>query len=555
TTLIMDTAAGLLENDGGGVVTAFDSVSLQGATVTVAPDGSFDYVPPAGFTGMDSFTYTNVETATVTITVTGMIWFVDDTDGVPGDGRQASPFPNLDAFNAANASGGAGEPQFDDTIYLAEGTGSRYDGGVELQQGPRLVGAGADLAADGVPLIPAGARPVVTNTMGPGVTLASGCSIEGLDIEGTSGHGIVGSTVTGPIVLNRVAVRNPSDSAIFFEDCSGITCGDAAGPDLLIDAPGQRGLEASGGYPTLTLDGVEVVTAEDAFYLEDTHVIATRCFAGRSAQGAVGMVQRGVVVDHSGTTPMTATLRGWIVEHSTAEAVVANASGTAPLTLGLEDSTFTGGLVTTDTGGVDQLRLHIEGSDFTAAPGDKAVRVTGQALHSSFVTGLDQVRALGTLGGGGVLFEQITFDADPQVMGIQTVAGGSVAVGVDASTRVDGDGLRFEDPTGDLSVSTLDVFNASGTGIYVDTKGSGTTFNLTVGGGAVNTIGGAPLFLDPPAHMPSLGLGIELDSVTGGAGLPSGILIDNAHGYLRIGAPVTTGIQIRNAPKLRVQVR
>ena len=58
-------------------ITAFDSVSANGGTVAVNADGSFEYTPPAGFEGTDTFTYTVTEdapltgsdTATVTIEV------------------------------------------------------------------------------------------------------------------------------------------------------------------------------------------------------------------------------------------------------------------------------------------------------------------------------------------------------------------------------------------------------------------------------------------------------------------------------------------------------
>ena len=71
----------------GLTVTAFDATSVQGATVTVAADGSYTYDPTAaaalqalavGVTVDDSFTYTmsdgngGSDTATVTITVTGV---------------------------------------------------------------------------------------------------------------------------------------------------------------------------------------------------------------------------------------------------------------------------------------------------------------------------------------------------------------------------------------------------------------------------------------------------------------------------------------------------
>jgi VCBS repeat-containing protein len=68
--------AGATDNDGGDILTALKVTDPTNGTVTVAADGSFTYVPDAGFAGEDSFTYKindgtiDSAPATVTITVT-----------------------------------------------------------------------------------------------------------------------------------------------------------------------------------------------------------------------------------------------------------------------------------------------------------------------------------------------------------------------------------------------------------------------------------------------------------------------------------------------------
>ena len=77
-TLLMISAPGVLANDGDPdgdplSVTGHDAVSVNGGTVTVNPDGSFDYTPPAEFVGMDSFSYTvgdgNAGSSTATVSI------------------------------------------------------------------------------------------------------------------------------------------------------------------------------------------------------------------------------------------------------------------------------------------------------------------------------------------------------------------------------------------------------------------------------------------------------------------------------------------------------
>ncbi|MCA9650469.1 MAG: FG-GAP repeat protein [Myxococcales bacterium] len=61
--LVVDAAAGVLANDvdpeGEALsVDAFDAMSAGGGTITMQPDGSFEYQPAAGFVGDDRFGYT-----------------------------------------------------------------------------------------------------------------------------------------------------------------------------------------------------------------------------------------------------------------------------------------------------------------------------------------------------------------------------------------------------------------------------------------------------------------------------------------------------------------
>ncbi|MEZ4633074.1 MAG: Ig-like domain-containing protein [Deinococcales bacterium] len=68
------------------VLTSFDAVSTNGGTITLNPDGSFNYTPSLGFVGTDTFTYTicdddnppSCDTATVTIEVQAPPVAIDD---------------------------------------------------------------------------------------------------------------------------------------------------------------------------------------------------------------------------------------------------------------------------------------------------------------------------------------------------------------------------------------------------------------------------------------------------------------------------------------------
>lgn len=79
--LIVSAVDGVLSNDfdpQGNVLTAILNANVINGTLTLLPDGSFDYIPYPGFIGMDSFTYSanngilNSSLATVTIDVKGI---------------------------------------------------------------------------------------------------------------------------------------------------------------------------------------------------------------------------------------------------------------------------------------------------------------------------------------------------------------------------------------------------------------------------------------------------------------------------------------------------
>ena len=130
-------------------ITAFDTTSANGGAVSMTTSGAgagqFTYNPPAGFTGTDTFTYTissanGSSTATVSIPVSGVVWFINNA-ATAGDGRLASPFNSLAAFQAVNDGVGR-HPAANANIFLYDGA-SNYTGPVTLLNGQKLIGQDA----------------------------------------------------------------------------------------------------------------------------------------------------------------------------------------------------------------------------------------------------------------------------------------------------------------------------------------------------------------------------------------------------------------------------
>ena len=198
----------------GTTISAFDTTSVRGGNVTMMTSGptigQFTYNPPAGYEGLDSFTYTlgsngQTATATVNLTVSGMIWFINNgatacTARASGCGRLSNPYSTLAAFQAENDGGVGGlNPSANDNIFVYE-SGTTYTGSVTLLTGQKLIGQdataslvaitgltpGPDSAA--FPVMNSGNATItnLTNT----VTLNTNTTVRGLSINATTNTGM-----------------------------------------------------------------------------------------------------------------------------------------------------------------------------------------------------------------------------------------------------------------------------------------------------------------------------------------------------------------------------
>ena len=232
-------ANGLLfdDTDPEGValsISSFDAMSTGGGSITGvnALTGEFTYTPAPGFEGVDTFTYTitdglSFDTATVTVTVSDMIWFIDNTaGGAGGSGTLNDPFKQIEDYNASAL------PDAGDHIFIAAGV-SDYTAGLTLLDNQIVIGEGAgDTIANitGITLaafssaLPStgGTNPTITNAAGNGITLASNNTIRGLDIGSTSGDGISASSVSN-VSLIEVNISNSGDHGIDLNNVTNFT--------------------------------------------------------------------------------------------------------------------------------------------------------------------------------------------------------------------------------------------------------------------------------------------------------------------------------------------
>jgi uncharacterized repeat protein (TIGR01451 family) len=241
---ISQAVPGVLANDndpdGGTVtVTAFDVISAQGGNVVVNADGSFSYDPPAGYDGTDTFNYTitddegDTNSDTVTITISGMIWFINNNATactVAGCGRLSNPFSTLAAFNALN-NGTGNNPASGDNIFVYE-SGTGYSGAVTLLTGQRLIGQDATATLSAITGLtpPVGSDPLPAMNSGNAtetsltstVTLNTNVTVRGLRIDSTASTGMndpVGA-ISG-VSVSEVKVVTTTGTGVNFSGTAG----------------------------------------------------------------------------------------------------------------------------------------------------------------------------------------------------------------------------------------------------------------------------------------------------------------------------------------------
>lgn len=236
-------ANGLLLNDydddipGLDVMAVSNVATTAGGIITIAADGGFSYNPPSGFEGADTYQYTLIDgndadgagpipgtdVGTITFTVSGMIWFINNNAPacMSNCGRLSNPYNSLAAFNTANNGMGL-NPKDNHNIFIYE-SATAYTGGIVLRNGQRLFGqdATATLAAmTGLTLPmfsnplpttnPGGTLATITNAAGDGVGLASGNTLRGFTVGACLDFGMenLAAGTVGNLTISEVDIVN-----------------------------------------------------------------------------------------------------------------------------------------------------------------------------------------------------------------------------------------------------------------------------------------------------------------------------------------------------------
>jgi hypothetical protein len=241
-------------------------------------------------------------TATVSITVTGLIWFIDNSAASNGDGRLGTPFNSLANFN----SGAADDPG--DNIFLYRQAATNYTGGITLLANQKLIGQGATttlVAITGLALptfsnaLPSvgGTRPTLTHTAN-NVTLGAGNTLRGLNIQSTGGSALFGTSFSGLNASENTATATGGTAAVNLDQTGAavpinvnfisVTASGSTNGIILADTTGSFTVAGTGGTCTsaATCTGGAIQNSgQDAVRLSNaTNITLTDMYIFTSAQ-------------------------------------------------------------------------------------------------------------------------------------------------------------------------------------------------------------------------------------------------------------------------------
>lgn len=465
--LVVPAASGLKVNDfdddvAGLTCTAGTFATTQSGSITIAADGSFTYTPPAGFTGSDTYTYTlndgnavsgvtATDNALITFTVSNLIWFVDNTGGGSGGaGTLTSPFKTLAAFN------GSAGPAAGHTIFI-KNSGTNYTGGIILKNNQILIGEGhTGTAAPSENLSVAlsftlapnsaalpnidGTRPVITNSSGDGVTLASDNSLRGFDIGACSDFGIDNTATIsiGNLILNEVSINNTTGG--------GFDAGDGSGNSMNAVFGGISSTGGTNGINLVNCGGTITVNGGNITNPTGTGVLISGGTVTFSSSGNVSD-NSGFAVDIDNHDSGNVTLSGQIT--STGGGIrVQNCAGGTKL--------FSGTLKTFNTGTNNAVTLsNNTGATINFINGAMVITTTSGAGFSATGGGTVTVQGTGntiTSGSGAAL----------NVANTTIGAGNLTFLSISANGGTNGIVLNTTGTSGGLNVTGIGTTNGSG---------------------------------------------------------------------------------------------
>ncbi|MEA3015613.1 MAG: hypothetical protein QOI38_335, partial [Sphingomonadales bacterium] len=478
------------DNIQGFQVRPATGTSSQDGSFTMFADGSFTYVNQAGDIGVDTFTYIiedagldgNYATTgdnltsmgTVSVTLTGEVWYVDGGAVSNGTGTSANPFNSITNLNTANKDGAG------DTIYV-KGLGI---GAIVLEANQQLIGSGADLKVAGFTLANAGSNSTISSsgTNGYTVTVATNNTIAGIEIvgNGTNTGGITDNQAGsfGTLNLNPAALNAGTPGYQSTVNASGAALNLSDGT-----------IAGNGLSSTTSMGSGAIVNNVSLTNITGTLALGTGLMT--NASGASFNVSGGTV-----STSYTGVLNHGLATGSLVSVSGGHATGTIAFTTGTLFSSAGGGLVFNDADGIYSLT-----GTTTINGGTSGLAITNGSSGSVSIGGTATMGATTSVGGIAITVADSTaslnFDMDVThntnfaILDVTNHSGGTLTFQTTATLdATNGTGLQFSNADGTYTMSSANVLHGGDAGIDIDT-GSGGSFAFISNTAITNPTGDA----------------------------------------------------------------
>ncbi|MEH6721133.1 MAG: hypothetical protein V7704_19815 [Aurantimonas endophytica] len=332
-----------------------------------------------------------------------------------------------------------------------------------------------------------------------------------------------------PRVVTDPLTGLPLDAIVFADGAETVGTGTLADPTTLEDAVLRAGVNgtivAEGGNGTIDTPGVTLANGQRL--VGGGVVIPVRLADGTIASFQLG--QTAPVIAGVPTANVITLAAGNRLQALTITGGLSGIAGTNVGALTLQQITIAGsagaGFSIVNTAGTNTLAITGLSVSGTGGPG---IAVNGLGGGTTTVTGFSGV-GVASAGGGGVLFDGVTFDADPATAGFQRVEAGNLTIGDQANpAAVVGDGLRLNQVAGDLDFASLLIANSNGAGLFIrDRGGPGGDFSFGNDSGAITTVGGTAIDIDPVALAARFGSVSSTNANGQGSGGNEGLFLDN----------------------------
>jgi hypothetical protein len=517
-------------------ISAFDATTANGGQIVMTTSGAdigkFTYNPPAGFEGVDTFTYTLTDnanvttaasnrTATVSITVNGMIWFINNNAPscltlAAGCGRLTNPFSTLAAFAALN-NGTGNNPAANDNIFVYE-SATDYVGPVTLLSGQKFIGQDATATLSSItgitPPVGSDALPppnptgAIVNITGNGITVGSNNTLRGFtggnstsDINGTG----FGTLNVSEVTLNGTGNALNLSTGTLNGSFASISSASSATTGISLTSVAGSTTSGATTVTNSTGIGISVNTSGGSFGFANTSVtgaggtgVSLTTNTGAITFGSLTITAAGsqrALLATDNTNTITAT-SGAITSATGTAVEITRASSTTPLSMVLTSVSNSGapnGIMLKNTSG--SFTVVGDGANTTVGGNNTGGTISNATGANAATSG----NAVYLENAGNVTLRRVRINGTNQNFGIRGVNTSnftlefSTVTGTNGNSAADDEGaVGFNNLTGTAAITScvieggfednLSLVNTSGTLNRMTISGSTFGLNNSVSG-------------------------------------------------------------------------